>query len=131
MAHGELALAYIRYLSGRIHFLQRRIDALAEGPAEEKLASFLLSAARPDGKNGWVFEAPSLTRLASSLSVGRATLYRALDAFEQSGIIQREGRTRYLRVTPPQSGGRHGQAIAPAPLLRRVYFHDFLRRTPP
>ena len=110
LAHGELALAYIRYLSGRIHFLQRRIDALAEGPAEEKLASFLLSAARPDGKNGWVFEAPSLTRLASSLSVGRATLYRALDAFEQSGVIQREGRLLRIpditRLNPAEGMGR-------------------------
>ena len=83
---------------------------IAEGPAEEKLASFLLSAARPDGKNGWVFEAPSLTRLASSLSVGRATLYRALDAFEQSGVIQREGRLLRIpditRLNPAEGMGR-------------------------
>ena len=74
------------------------------------LSNLYNSAARPDGKNGWVFEAPSLTRLASSLSVGRATLYRALDAFEQSGIIQREGRLLRIpditRLNPAEGMGR-------------------------
>lgn len=91
-ADSRLSLSYIRYLSSRIHFLNRRIATLAEGSAEEKLCTFLLSAAVPDGQGGGTFTPPSATRLASTLSVSRATLYRALDALEGLGVLSRNGR---------------------------------------
>ncbi len=78
---------YLRYLTGRIRFLTGRLQSLAQPGAEGKLARYLLA-------NG---QAGSLTCPASSLAqrlgISRASLYRAFDALEQSGLISREGKT--------------------------------------
>lgn len=89
----QLARNYIRYLSGRIRFLERRLDHLAAGSAREKLSEYLLELSRsglssvPDR---------SATALASRLNVSRASLYRALDGLISSGAIAREGRTIHI-----------------------------------
>lgn len=83
----EFAENYVRYLSGRIRFLSRRLSAVSAGSAEGKLGQYLLSAA---GEDGCV--AISATRLSASIGVGRATLYRAFEALEREGCIAREGK---------------------------------------
>lgn len=93
-ASPALARQYIRYLSGRIRFLEQKIDSLVAGTAEERLARFL----RAQSQDGLTSLDCSLTGLAGRLNVSRASLYRALDALEDRGVIRREGRAiRVLR----------------------------------
>ena len=88
---GPFAEDYAVYLSGRIQFLSRRLEAVSAGPAEGKLARYLLGA-QTDSLT------LSATQLCQRLGVGRATLYRAFEALEQAGGIAREGKTiRILR----------------------------------
>ncbi len=84
---------YVRYLSGRIRFLSRRLDAVSAGTAERKLAQFLLGAG--DG----VLHT-SATALCRTLGVSRASLYRAFETLEADGAIQREGKS--IRIIDPK-----------------------------
>ena len=77
---------YVAYLSQRIWFLNEKIDALAAGSTEGKLAQYLLTHSR----EGWMEWDCSATGLAKRLGVSRASLYRALDALTASGAIRRE-----------------------------------------
>ena len=79
---------YAVYLSGRIQFLSQRLEAVSSPSAQGKLAQYLLAAA---GETGAV--TLSATQLGQRLGMGRATLYRAFDALEQTGAIAREGKT--------------------------------------
>ncbi len=89
----EIALNYVRFLSDRVGFLNRKIAAFSAGSAEEKLALYLLSL---PFENGSCILRESYTDIAKMLDTGRASLYRSIEAFEQNGIIHRDGRTVYL-----------------------------------
>lgn len=89
----EIALNYIRFLSDRVAFLNRKIAAFSAGSAEEKLALYLLSL---PFENGACTLAESYTDIAKMLDTGRASLYRSIEAFEQNGIIHRDGRKIFL-----------------------------------
>lgn len=80
--------SYVAYLSGRIRFLSGKIDALTAGSAERKLAQYLLSHM----EEGKVVLDGSATALAKELGVGRASLYRALDALAGEGAIAHTGK---------------------------------------
>ena len=95
-ASPALARQYIRYLSGRIRFLEQKINSLVAGTAEERLSCFL----RAQVRDGLVPLDCSLTGLAGRLNLSRASLYRALDALEARGAIRREGRA--IRVLKPE-----------------------------
>lgn len=87
---------YIRYLSGRIRFLNRRIDSFAGGNAEKRVAAFLLDLAAEMGKQ--TFRLPvTYTDLAETLNIGRASLYRALEILQEDGSISRCGRDITLK----------------------------------
>lgn len=77
---------YLRYLTGRIRFLSGRLQSLAQSGAEGKLARYLLA----NGQSGRVV--CSATGLAQRLGISRASLYRAFEALEKSGLILREGK---------------------------------------
>jgi CRP-like cAMP-binding protein len=79
---------YLRYLTGRIHFLSSRLDSLAQQGSEGKLGRYLLSAM---DENSTV--TCSATDLARRLSLSRASLYRAFDVLEEGGLITRTGKT--------------------------------------
>ena len=79
----SVAENYIRFLSGRIRFLNRKIACLAAGTVEESLVLHLLDA----GGNSLYIE--SFSSLAELIGVGRASLYRALDKLESDGLIAR------------------------------------------
>lgn len=85
---GAFAENYVTYLSGRIQFLSARLNAVSANTAEEKLISYLISA---DGGAGQV--TISATQLSQRLGVGRATLYRAFQTLEDSGVIARQGKS--------------------------------------
>ena len=89
------ALEYISFLSQRIRFLNGKIDAFAAPSAREGLYRHLLAVQR-EGRA----EIPGgYSRLARDLNMGRASLYRSLEALEREGLIRREGRTVYLIQT--------------------------------
>ncbi len=87
---------YLRYLTGRIHFLSSRMDSLSQHGAESKLARYLLSNMGEDHTLTC-----SATDLAKRLSLGRSSLYRAFEALEAGGLIARRGKT----ISIPDPGG--------------------------
>lgn len=89
----RMAENYVRYLSGRIHFLNSKIDSLIAGTGQRKLAQYLLSALDPSGGQPRVELPCSLSGLADRLHIGRASLYRAFDQLQRDGIARRSGRT--------------------------------------
>ncbi len=79
----RIARNYIGLLTEKIRFLNGRLDSLAGRSAEERVASHLLSHTGEDGALGITKSA-----LASLLGLGRASLYRILDLFEENGLIK-------------------------------------------
>lgn len=80
---------YVRYLSDRVLFLNRKIRVLTAGSAELRLASFFAD----NLSDSYYTELPlPMIQLASQLSISRASLYRALDALLESGVISKQGR---------------------------------------
>lgn len=85
----QIAENYIKYLSERILFLNKKIYFLSSGTAEQRLASFLLDNL-PAGQSA---ELPMpLNKLALALNVSRASLYRAFDALADTGAIVKDGK---------------------------------------
>ena len=86
---GGFAMSFIRYLSQQIAFLNKRIDNFTGGSAESRLANYLLGCFE-DYKTYELDR--SMSQLAVSLDIGRASLYRAFDRLEEGGAVQRDGR---------------------------------------
>ncbi len=80
---------YVRFLSDRIRFLNRRLSTLTAGPADDKLWRYLLAHKNADGL---VHLSGGMTELAERLDMGRSSLYRSLDQLTASGRIRREGK---------------------------------------
>lgn len=80
----QTAQRYIRFLTERVRFLNRRIAALAEPSAQDRLWHYLLQHCREDGT---VQLDRSMTALAKTLGIGRASLYRVLDAMQERGQL--------------------------------------------
>lgn len=96
-AEPVIGLNYISFLSSRIHFLNRKIDQFTAVSAEEKVALYLLEQTG----NGSSFSLPmSYAKLADSLDLSRSSLYRAMDALENAGVLKKEGRR--LTVLDPE-----------------------------
>lgn len=81
-----LAENYIRYLSERIEFLNRRIMRLTAGTAEQRLAGFLLDNLPGETR---VARPMPMTDTAKALNMGRASLYRAMERLEKIGAIEK------------------------------------------
>ena len=82
------ALDYIAFLSGRIRFLNRRVQDFSYGSAEQKTAQLLLATADESGVCG----IPNLRAAAESMNIGRASLYRVLSSFSDRGMIEKDGK---------------------------------------
>ncbi len=80
---------YIRFLSDRIRFLNRRLSTLTAGQADGKLWRYLL--AHRD-ESGTVILKGGMTELAKTLDMGRSSLYRSLEALADAGKIRRHGK---------------------------------------
>lgn len=78
---------YIRYLSERIHFLNRKIEGLTAPGTTGKLSHYLLAECGEGGTASC-----NATELARRLDVSRASLYRAFEELEGAGAIRREGK---------------------------------------
>ncbi len=90
--NSRIAENYIAYLSERIYFLTDKIRAFTAGSAESRLASRLADSNEKDELSRKFVTANNLSLLARELDIGRASLYRALDYFETTGAILREGK---------------------------------------
>ena len=78
---------YLCYLNSRIRFLNKRLDAFSKNTVTARLMTYFTAEA-----SGRVYTVKSYTKLAESLCVSRATLYRALDALEEEHRIYRNGK---------------------------------------
>lgn len=78
----------ISFLTGRIRFLTERIASFTAPCAEKKLIRYLLQKAGESGS----LSVKSYSDLAKELSLGRASLYRALEKLEEEGLICRNGK---------------------------------------
>ncbi len=85
----RIAENYVRFLSDRIRFLNRRIATLTAGQTDGKLWRFLLTY---KGEDGIVHLPGGMGELAKRLNMGRSSLYRSLDALIVAGRIQRDGK---------------------------------------
>lgn len=96
MEGGTFSINLVEFLLGRVVFLNKKITALSGHTAASRLELYLAeNAVQKDGVSQ--VQLPfSLSEFAEHLCVGRASLYRTLDAMEQQGRIRRKGRTIYL-----------------------------------
>ena len=84
----QISLNYIEYLSDRIRFLNRKLDAFTAKSTEERLYEFLLSQSSGDGVVTLSF---GMAELARRLNVGRTSLYRDISSLESKKLITRDG----------------------------------------
>ena len=96
MEGGTFSVNLVEFLLGRVVFLNKKITALSGHTAASRLELYLAeNAVQKDGVSQ--VQLPfSLSEFAEHLCVGRASLYRTLDAMEQQCRIRRKGRTIYL-----------------------------------
>lgn len=87
--NSTFALSYIRFLSDRIRFLNRRISELSASGTERKFAKYLLDCKETPS--------PNMKQLASFLGIGRASLYRLIDSFSEDGLIQKNGKNLIIK----------------------------------
>lgn len=86
----QIAENYIKYLSERILFLNKKMYFLTAGTAEQRLCSFLLDNAQEGVET--TLPMP-INKLACVLNISRASLYRAFDTLLSSGAIAKQGKT--------------------------------------
>lgn len=93
-AYPSAAVNYISFLSERIRFLNGKLSLLTQNDAAGRVYEFL---AKNSDENGSVTYSGSMALLARNLSLGRTSLYRALDTLEHQNLIVREdGRIKVL-----------------------------------
>ena len=84
----NFAINYIAMLSNKIDYLNKLISGYSAQSANAKLAHFLLQNA----DNDTVSIEYSMTLLSERIGIGRASLYRAFEEFEEAKIITRKGK---------------------------------------
>ncbi len=86
-AYPRAAVNYISFLSQRIRFLNGKLSLFAKNDAAGRVYEFLL---KNSDSLGNVTYTGSMALLARNLSLGRTSLYRALDTLEHQNLIVRE-----------------------------------------
>lgn len=85
--HPVTAVNYIAFLSDRIRFLNKKLSVISCSDAENTVLKYLTLLA---DDNGYAVIPVSMTELSKMLGLGRASLYRSLEALEKRGSIIRE-----------------------------------------
>ena len=88
----EIAVNFVDFLAKKVVFLNKKIAAFSEDSVEDKFACYLLNEAR---KNGAEFPF-NCKKTAEALSVGRASLYRAISSMTEENIIRLENKKIYV-----------------------------------
>lgn len=84
-----VALNIMRFLTDRICFLNERIATFSSQNVEKKLANHLLVEFHRTGESELFF---NCKKSAEAISVGRASLYRAIDTLVGEGVIKFESK---------------------------------------
>lgn len=85
----RMAANYIAFLSDRVRFLNGRIAIFTQEGARQRLYRWLRANCDEAGR---LPERLSMTKLAGALSMGRTSLYRAMEELESAGLIVRDGK---------------------------------------
>lgn len=101
----KTALNHIAFLTDRIRFLNDRILDLTGRSAESKVARYLSA----EYGKGTFQTSLSMTKLAVSLDIGRASLYRVLQKMRDMGYIAIEDKE--IRVLAPEELERISESI--------------------
>ncbi len=80
---------YLEFLSKKIIYLNKKIASYTAKNTESRVAYFLCE----NEVDGVVCTGMSFSDVAVMLDIGRASLYRALDKFEDENLIKRNGKT--------------------------------------
>ncbi len=97
---------YLSFLTGRIRFLNWKIDLFSANTAEQKLLCWIRHQCRTEevsGQDVLTVDVGSMSQLAMLLGMGRASLYRAADALTESGVIQKVSRKKWIIHLPAGS----------------------------
>ncbi len=92
----KISLNIIKFLSNRIVFLNQKVDTFSGSTVEKKLAKFLLSEYKRTESESFHI---SCTKTAEKLAIGRASLYRALSALQEDGLITFEN--KIIKIESP------------------------------
>ena len=85
----RMAVNYIAFLSDRVRFLNGKIAIFTQEGAQQRLYRWLRANCDEAGR---LPEKLSMTKLAGTLSMGRTSLYRAMEELERAGLIVRDGK---------------------------------------
>ena len=91
-AEPAVSMNVIHFLADRVSFLNKKIATLANSSAEEKLSAFLLERYRELGAEFSI----NCKKASEALSLGRASLYRALKQLEDEGTIKYDTKKIYI-----------------------------------
>lgn len=89
----EIMMRYINFLTGQIHTLKWEHTLATTSSGERRLLQFLSLHMEHAGGQHRVTLPYSFSVLAGRLNMSRASLYRAFDHLEESGLLQRQGKT--------------------------------------
>ena len=81
--HSVISLNVMSFMAGRIQFLNKKIATLCGASVEDKVKQYLIVQMKEHGAS-FPFNA---SRASSSLNIGRASLYRALDRLISDDVI--------------------------------------------
>ncbi len=116
--HPEIAMKVIMQLAGIVRLCDDRIMDLSTQRAVHRVHAELLRLAKPDivAPDNWVVRPMRPhAEIASRVSTTRETVARALSQLATAGIVERKGKTLYIRdyqrLTELAEGGAY-QAVA-------------------
>ena len=92
----EISQSFIRFLSDKIVFLNDKISTFSAYNVEQKLSNYLLQLSKKTNDTTLVFSKSAASRAINS---SRASLYRAIDALSEKGIINLDGKK--IIITDP------------------------------
>ena len=85
----QMAVNYIGFLSSRVRFLNGKIAIFTQDSTQHRLYRWLRANC---DETGCLPEKLSMTKLAATLSMGRTSLYRAMEELEEAKLIVRDGK---------------------------------------
>ena len=83
--HPQISLNLLNFISDLIEFLNKKISTFSSDTVEEKVASFLWNIYTNQNCRELSL---NMSKIATSINVGRASLYRAIDSLSESKIIE-------------------------------------------
>jgi len=87
----QISINYIEFLSNRVAFLNSKVSTFSTQSTDSRIAYYLYTLVEGEEKKAILPFTYSL--LAETLGIGRASLYRSLDALCEKNIIKRDNRS--------------------------------------